>query len=576
MSNSREDRAAPSEPAAGAAPRSGGSWRTACANVGPPVLLCAILVALCVVQSRLANFWIDEIYTYFVVADPSFTHMLGAEADLINANPPLYFMAAWTWAKVFGVSEVALRLFSCLGFCVGASSLWWLLKRTFGGWPALVGTFVVLLTSEQVTLHNCEARFYGLFFAETLLATCLFAALCERKKAGPGLLLANAVVHGALVTTHYLGFLYCAGFLLAFGVVWARDVRALGLRCGSILAGWLAFLPCVPGFLHHLAFGKPHGWITPPQLHDLIDVYNTAHQNFVPVVLTLVVLALLVEVLAGEAVVQVPQAAENQRISSRKALPLLILALCFLLLPVILWGFSKVFNPMFLARYLLPPLLVSWSVILAFSAQRLCRSQRRRSDGMSAWVRMALATVPQIGFVALTAFAIVFSAKYYLYASAGIITPPWKQDNQVLQAIDELPGDIPIVFVDTHAFFIFEHYSERRRQFVLLVDKDWAFSASPDVPRPAPNSYQIAMALKSRYAAKVREAADFWRENDRAIYLLGKNNQSLFEKQVLDEGFSSKSLFEASDASPVLVRSAVLVRKKNLTKIDSHRAGPVP
>ena len=107
------------------------------------VLAITSLLVSCVIVSSRKFFWNDELYSYYFLSDPSFTHMLGAFHDKINNTPPLYFLLGWLWARVFGSTELSLRLFSSLGMCLACTIVWIVLRRTYSFWPASIGSLGV-------------------------------------------------------------------------------------------------------------------------------------------------------------------------------------------------------------------------------------------------------------------------------------------------------------------------------------------------------------------------------------------------------------------------------------------------
>ena len=70
------------------------------------------------------------------------------------------------------------------------------------------------------------------------------------------------------------------------------------------------------------------------------------------------------------------------------------------------------------------------------------------------------------------------------------------------QLLQKLPSDVPIAFISIPPYVDCVWYSDRRQQCVMLVDKNWAYSTSPDVPRDAVNNYQIATALRMSIRSK--------------------------------------------------------------------------
>ena len=57
-----------------------------------PALAVTALLTSCIIIAYKKLFWNDELYSYYFLSDPSFTHMLSAFHDKINNSPPLYFV----------------------------------------------------------------------------------------------------------------------------------------------------------------------------------------------------------------------------------------------------------------------------------------------------------------------------------------------------------------------------------------------------------------------------------------------------------------------------------------------------
>lgn len=58
------------------------------------------------------SFWSDESMTVLPTRK-SFAEMLTTIGDT-ESTPPLYYVLAWAWAKMFGYGEVGVRSFSAL------------------------------------------------------------------------------------------------------------------------------------------------------------------------------------------------------------------------------------------------------------------------------------------------------------------------------------------------------------------------------------------------------------------------------------------------------------------------------
>src|SRR5881397_2483501 len=119
-----------------------------------PALGVASLIASCLIVSPKKSFWNDELYSYYLLADSSFVHMLRAFHDKINNAPPLYFLLGWLWSRMFGAGELSLRLFSCLGIGVAFSAVWVALRRTFSFTATSIGVLAAFCASPLVLAQN--------------------------------------------------------------------------------------------------------------------------------------------------------------------------------------------------------------------------------------------------------------------------------------------------------------------------------------------------------------------------------------------------------------------------------------
>src|SRR5258708_6641590 len=54
--------------------------------------------------------FIDEAYSFHLATDRSLSHMFSALRHGADGSFPLYALCVWVWAKIFGSSELSLRL----------------------------------------------------------------------------------------------------------------------------------------------------------------------------------------------------------------------------------------------------------------------------------------------------------------------------------------------------------------------------------------------------------------------------------------------------------------------------------
>ncbi|MGH7177058.1 MAG: glycosyltransferase family 39 protein [Tepidisphaeraceae bacterium] len=187
----------------------------------------AILVlaaGLRVYQIDRASFWLDEFFSvevasgrgYWVLDVPfrvltqpvwrSESDELATSAVLEavqrSNHPPLYFLVLHVWMRVFGESDLTVRLLSVLFSLIAIVALFDALRTLAGAAPALWGALIMSLAGAQIEYAQ-EARGYMMLVA-LLLLSC--AALVRIDRDGPGLQrLAVLFISGAAaLLTHYL------------------------------------------------------------------------------------------------------------------------------------------------------------------------------------------------------------------------------------------------------------------------------------------------------------------------------------------------------------------------------------
>ncbi|MHB8658994.1 MAG: glycosyltransferase family 39 protein [Solirubrobacteraceae bacterium] len=195
------------------------------------------------------SFWIDEATTAHEMSLP-----FGAMLHFIRIDettPPLYFVLAWLWTKLFGAGEAGLRSLSAL-LGIGLVALAYacgkeLVSRTAGLWAAAFAA-----VSPYMIWYSQEARSYMLF--AVLCAGSLWFWARARRAPTNRNVLAWGALSALAVATHFF-----AGFLVAPEAVWllARSrSRALILACATVGVVQLALLPLALSDTTH-----PLNWI---------------------------------------------------------------------------------------------------------------------------------------------------------------------------------------------------------------------------------------------------------------------------------------------------------------------------
>ena len=184
------------------------------------------------------SFWHDEAATVGLVR-MDFGDMLDRIPDS-ESTPPLYYAAAWLWAKVFGTGEVGLRSLSAL-----CGTAFVPVAHAIGA--RLVGARVGLLAaglaavSPLLVWYSQEARTYALLMLVAGLSFLFFIRLLTGDPRRRTLVLWGVFSALALLA-HYF-----AAFLVASEVVWllvtAANRRPIAVAAGALTVVELALLP---------------------------------------------------------------------------------------------------------------------------------------------------------------------------------------------------------------------------------------------------------------------------------------------------------------------------------------------
>jgi mannosyltransferase len=152
------------------------------------------------------SFWVDETITARLVAKP-FPGMLAALPHS-ESTPPLYYVLAWSWSRIFGPDEAALRSLSAL---LGTLTV----PVAFAAGKVLVsrrtGLFAAGLASVSPLLvwYSQEARAYALFIFLGGLSLLFFARALD--EGSPRAFGWWACMSALALLTHYFAVFLVAG-----------------------------------------------------------------------------------------------------------------------------------------------------------------------------------------------------------------------------------------------------------------------------------------------------------------------------------------------------------------------------
>ncbi len=148
------------------------------------------------------GYWYDEGNTVLIMHS-SLGGMLGLLAHN-ESTPPLYYILAWFWGRVFGWSEVGLRSLSAL-IGVATVPVVYLVARKLVSARAGVIAAALTACSPLLIWYSQEARAYGLLVLMSALSLLAFAYARERPE--PRSLVAWAAIAALALATHYYALL---------------------------------------------------------------------------------------------------------------------------------------------------------------------------------------------------------------------------------------------------------------------------------------------------------------------------------------------------------------------------------
>jgi uncharacterized membrane protein len=290
------------------------------------------------------HFWLDEMYTYRLVADPDVGHAMRALASGVETHPPTFYLLARAFTRWPGANEVTLRLFSILAVLIALAGIYVWLRLSFP-WEVAAATVLLIWSHDSLLTQSFNARSYTLWLA----ATVWFAYLLWRSRSDlsiPAWLLL-ALMAALLATVHWFGIISLV--LITAMELWDRARRGLPLRSGmgAVLVGIVAYVCCLPFvILQRSAISVPT-WMRETHWRTLIGFFYEIYHLLVMVSLSLVVLAA-----AGLRATRLRWLAGREFRTANRASQISLLGL--LAMPVLLVGFSYLGQNVLLDRYTFP------------------------------------------------------------------------------------------------------------------------------------------------------------------------------------------------------------------------------
>ena len=149
-----------------------------------------------------------------------------------ESTPPLYYLLAWVWAKVFGTSEAALRSLSAVIGAAVVPVAWGAARAFFRNVRVAWVAAALVAVNPYFVWYSQEARSYSLL----VLTTAVSLLFLARRR-----LVAWVVAAILVLLTHYFG-----GFIVVAEAAWLlymERTRAAAIATGVVGLAGVALIP---------------------------------------------------------------------------------------------------------------------------------------------------------------------------------------------------------------------------------------------------------------------------------------------------------------------------------------------
>jgi hypothetical protein len=384
-------------------------------------------------------FWLDELYTHAVVADPHLGHAFNAMRGGMDSMPLHQVVLRALTVVAGGPSEILFRSVALGSVVLALSGVYVLLRR--GVVPLVALTTVLALWAHPLIRINAfDARFYGPFLA----ASVWFCYALDRRHAAPdraGTALGLAVASVLLCAIHVFGVLVCPAAVAAAAIVdrrWRPWWPALAGPAAFPLL-WVLFLQPQRAVVTIPTWEAAFSWAR---------VAATLRDVLLPGYLVAILL------LAWGVIGIHRMLGSRSPRSAAPPLALLLLTSLSLLIPLLV-VLSLVLQPTLTNRYFIPA-VAALAPVMAYSLTRL----------------------PRWGCAVILAALIVVSADGLRQHAVDARRQDQRTD-EVTKELRELPVDRLVVFEVPHAVHVIWHYAPDLRDRIALLDFETGQVAHP-------------------------------------------------------------------------------------------------
>jgi len=206
------------------------------------------------------SLWRDEAFTYLlsIKSLPEITNLTAKDF-----NPPLYYWFMHVWIKLFGQSEIVLRLPSLIFFCATIYIVYLILTEIFKiKWKLAFLLLIFFVINPSLHYYAFEARMYSM---AVFLVTLSYYALFKKKWR----LYYLAIILG--LYTHYFVVFPIIAQLIGNWIIY-RDFKLIKPFIRYLVFIFLVWLPWIiyVSITHHT---PPQSfWISPPKIFSWLNL----------------------------------------------------------------------------------------------------------------------------------------------------------------------------------------------------------------------------------------------------------------------------------------------------------------
>ncbi|HET8564870.1 MAG TPA: glycosyltransferase family 39 protein [Solirubrobacterales bacterium] len=211
-------------------------------NLALPLALAGVIAGAAALRFAglgIQSYHHDEVITAMRVIPGSFAHMLH-EVKVSESNPPLYYVLAWVWAKLFGRGEFELRALSAL-FGTAVVPVAYLVGRRLASRRAGLILAALAAVNPMLIWYSQEARSYALLVFFGALSCYFFLRVLDEAR-GRDLALWALSSALALCSHYFAAFpvaIEAAWLLVSLRILWRLVLPAVA----AVAATGAALLP---------------------------------------------------------------------------------------------------------------------------------------------------------------------------------------------------------------------------------------------------------------------------------------------------------------------------------------------